>query len=336
MATFEKFDPHAFLGRQPQPSLAGLATLAGEDDQFANAVTGTKQGEANSDHCEGSGDCRRDPAKLAKAAKVEAQSAPGAVLSLADCLERLTELHVELRAGYVEGAVPWAFERVPGLVQRFHETEASIDRLASTGPTEAAFRSALAAHRGVWRELVARYRAHRDAVAERADPMPELPEDTTVAIGFSYGDGEPGTWNTVAVIEAATGVLREPQTQQTTVTQPVPQRAASAAKPVTVLDRIEATWKPGELIAYRDGSQLVTVKYAGVGTDGKVNVWPNKGAVRAIPVEAIALDWKPDAAAVFEERLCIMLEAGVPEDVARTRAEACTREYLARLTRGGA
>jgi len=32
---------------------------------------------------------------------------------------------------------------------------------------------------------------------ERCDQMPELPEDVRYAIGFSYGDGEPGTWDVV-------------------------------------------------------------------------------------------------------------------------------------------
>jgi len=48
----------------------------------------------------------------------------------------------------------------------------------------------------------------------------------------------------------------------------------------------------------------------------------------------VALDWCPDAAELFEERLSIMLAAGVPEDVARERAEACTLEYVDRLRDG--
>lgn len=103
-----------------------------------------------------------------------------------------------------------------------------------------------------------------------------------------------------------------------------------------LLDRIEATWKPGEWLAYRDGDDLLTAKYAGTSTDGKVNVWLADGAVRAVPADAVALDWCPDAAEIFEERLSIMLAAGVPEDVARPRAEHCTREYLDRLQGGAA
>jgi hypothetical protein len=65
-------------------------------------------------------------------------------------------------------------------------------------------------------------------------------------------------------------------------------------------------------------------------------VWLADGALRAIPPEAVALDWSPDAASTFEERLSIMLEAGVPEALARERAERCTREYLDRVAGGAA
>ncbi len=184
MATFQKFDPHAFLSGNPQPSLAGLATLAGEEGEFKTAAAATKQEKTDSDDCSGSRNCHSDPAKLAKAAKVQAQSTPDAVLGIADCLECLAELYVELRAAYIEGALPWAFEHIPDLVQRFHDTEASIDRLASTGPAEAAFHSALAAHCGVWRELFARYRAHQERQAER---------QLQVAVGIGCGSGKLGT-----------------------------------------------------------------------------------------------------------------------------------------------
>ena len=98
-----------------------------------------------------------------------------------------------------------------------------------------------------------------------------------------------------------------------------------------LLDHIEATWKPGEWLAYRDGGELLTASYASTNTAGMVNVWLADGALRAIAPEAVALDWLPAAAEVFEERLSIMLAAGVPEDVARVRAEACIREYIERL-----
>ena len=58
-------------------------------------------------------------------------------------------------------------------------------------------RAALAARVACWREISARYRAHLERQAERADPMPELREATVLAIGVSYGDGEPGTWDMV-------------------------------------------------------------------------------------------------------------------------------------------
>ena len=101
------------------------------------------------------------------------------------------------------------------------------------------------------------------------------------------------------------------------------------------LVRIDASWKPGERIAYRDEGRLVTAKFAGVSTCSAVNVWLADGALRAIPPESVALDWHPYVAEEFEERLSIMIAAGVPEDEARVRAEVCTREYLDRF-RGGA
>ena len=99
----------------------------------------------------------------------------------------------------------------------------------------------------------------------------------------------------------------------------------------TLADRIEATWKPGEWIAYRDVGQLLTAKYAGVAMSGRVNLWLSDGALRSVVPEAVALDWAPDAAEIFERRLEVMLRVGVPEDVARVRAELCTREYFRRL-----
>lgn len=95
-----------------------------------------------------------------------------------------------------------------------------------------------------------------------------------------------------------------------------------------LLEQIGSTWRPGEWIAYRDvAGRLITVKFAGVATDGAINVWLLDGSICAVSVETIALDWLPDAAMVFEERLAIMISAGVPIDIARVRAEACTLEY---------
>jgi hypothetical protein len=103
-----------------------------------------------------------------------------------------------------------------------------------------------------------------------------------------------------------------------------------------LLTRILATWNAGELIAFRDKNSLFTAKFDTVTTIGKVEVTIQlaDGALRTVPVEAVALDWSRDGVEIFAERLCIMLEAGVPGEVARLRAEECTREYLDRL-RGG-
>lgn len=96
--------------------------------------------------------------------------------------------------------------------------------------------------------------------------------------------------------------------------------------------RIEQKWKPGHRIAYRDAAgSLEVVRFMGVSVGGAVNFWTNDGLGRPVPVESVALDWVPDAAEIFEERLAIMLEADVPEEVARERAEALTREYLKRI-----
>lgn len=99
-----------------------------------------------------------------------------------------------------------------------------------------------------------------------------------------------------------------------------------------VLAQVEAGWKPGERIAYRDdGGRLETARYAGTNTNGGVNVWTADGVTRAVPMDAIALDWVPDWAFIYEERLAIMLDAGVSEPTARARAEQCTWEYLQRI-----
>lgn len=99
----------------------------------------------------------------------------------------------------------------------------------------------------------------------------------------------------------------------------------------STLDGIAARWKPGEPIAYRDAhGRLEVAKYAGISLAGCVNVWTHDGITRALPTSSIAMDCLPDAAEMLEERLAIMLEAGVPEEVARVNAEACTRDFLSR------
>ena len=139
---------------------------------------------------------------LALAKRIQAEQAatkPGADvrLSPADCLELLCAFHGENEAAYQLGALPWAFENCLELKRRFEETEAAIDRLAGQRPTEAGFRAALEAHRAIWWEIAGRYRAHLEQQAERSDPMPELPDNTVLAIGVSYADREPGTWDVV-------------------------------------------------------------------------------------------------------------------------------------------
>ncbi len=182
MPTFEKFDPHAFLTGHGRPALAGLATLAAGEGGFAPADDAAEQQKSNPDQTLKSGDHEAAPAKVARAAKVQSPGTANAVLSPADCLELLTELHAELRSAYVEGGLPWAMANLPELARRFRDTEAAIDRLAGARPTEAEFRQALAAHAAVWRELIARYRASQERQAEHADPMPELPLDAVAAV----------------------------------------------------------------------------------------------------------------------------------------------------------
>ncbi len=113
-------------------------------------------------------------------------------LSLVDCVALLDAMHAELRAEYEPNALGWVFDTLPDLVQQLHDTEARIDALAKTtgGPTEADFREALAVRATVWRAMVARYRAHREQHGE-------LPDDAALAVGVSYGDGQPGTWDVV-------------------------------------------------------------------------------------------------------------------------------------------
>ncbi len=100
-----------------------------------------------------------------------------------------------------------------------------------------------------------------------------------------------------------------------------------ASKPavleILALERVRETWKPGEWLAYREGDALFASKYAGIGPAGHINLTLADGALRAIPVHRVALEWGPDASEAYEERLCLMLEAGVSEGDARERAEAC-------------
>jgi hypothetical protein len=114
--------------------------------------------------------------------------------SLADCM---TLIHKAFEAvEYVAGALG-QLDTDPDLWRWFHETEAAIDAAVKAGPTEGELRAALAAHVAVIGECVARKRAQQEAAADRVDPMPDLTDDTVGAVGFSYGDGTPGTWDAV-------------------------------------------------------------------------------------------------------------------------------------------
>jgi hypothetical protein len=115
-------------------------------------------------------------------------------LDAADCMILVRECFEAVE--YVGGALA-LLDADPDLCRRFRETETAIDAAVDAGPTEGEFRAALAAHVAVIGECVARKRAQQEAAAERADPMPQLTDDTVGAVGFSYGDGAPGTWDMV-------------------------------------------------------------------------------------------------------------------------------------------
>jgi len=114
----------------------------------------------------------------------------GGPLDISDCMVLIGRTFQSLEAEYKSGALS-VLDTDYDLRARFDTTEASINDLAKVpgGPTESDFRKALAEHAAVWRELIARYRARQE---RQADPMPELPEDTALAIGISYGDDQPG------------------------------------------------------------------------------------------------------------------------------------------------
>ena len=116
--------------------------------------------------------------------------------SLADCMALIRETFEAVAAEYVDGALT-LLGTDPDLCRRFHATEGAIDAAVKAGPTEhelRAARAALAAHVAVIQEACQRRRAQREAAA---DIMPELPDDTALAVGVSYGDGKPGMWDVV-------------------------------------------------------------------------------------------------------------------------------------------
>ena len=110
-----------------------------------------------------------DLAKRIRAAGAVTEPTADARLTLLDCVRALDKMYAEIRAGYEPGALPWALDTCPDLAQRFHDTEDAIDRLAGDGPTEATWREALDAHAAVWRELIARYRAHTERRREERE-----------------------------------------------------------------------------------------------------------------------------------------------------------------------
>lgn len=139
----------------------------------------------------------------------------------------------------------------------------------------------------------------------------------------------------VRLVPAGPGLIAKPASKLTDADRQAIHTCKAGLLRLLLLDRIETAWKPGEWLAHRDGRQLLTAKYAGTSTEGTVNVWLANGTVEAIAAEAVALDWCPDAAEIFEERLSIMLEAGIREDVAPQRSEECTREYSRRIEAAG-
>lgn len=133
---------------------------------------------------------------LARRLRDSEPTSTAAPLDPADCLGLIRATFDVVAADYVDGALA-LLNTDPDLCRRFHDTEAAIYAAVNAGPTEAELRAALAACVAVIRECCQRKLAQRDGTAERADPMPELPEDAAVAVGVSYGDGQPGTWDVV-------------------------------------------------------------------------------------------------------------------------------------------
>jgi hypothetical protein len=112
-------------------------------------------------------------------------------LDLPDCVTLIRETFEAVATEYLDGALA-LLDTDPDLCRRFHDTEAAIDAAVKAGPTEGELRAALAAHVAVIREACQRRRAQREAAA---DTMPELPDDATAAVGFTYATG--GAWVSV-------------------------------------------------------------------------------------------------------------------------------------------
>ena len=111
---------------------------------------------------------------LARRLRRSEPDAPTPRLDLVDCAVLIRETFEAVEADYVDGALA-LLDSDPELCHRFH----------------------LAARVAVIHEACERQRARQAARAEQPDPMPELPADTVAAVGVSYGDGKPGTWDVV-------------------------------------------------------------------------------------------------------------------------------------------
>ncbi len=101
---------------------------------------------------------------LTLAKKIEQELAGNAArrIELPEVLQMLSGMHAEIQnMAYEAGALPWAMS-LPDIRRQFEDTEAAIFQIAAAGPTEGAFREAIAAHTKVWFEIVARYHAHRE------------------------------------------------------------------------------------------------------------------------------------------------------------------------------
>jgi len=88
--------------------------------------------------------------------------AEGTRLSLDECSAILDAAVTDLGTWYTAGALPWAEANVPELIAQLRDTEAVLDALNKSEPTEADWRAAVTAYMATWREISDRCRAHRE------------------------------------------------------------------------------------------------------------------------------------------------------------------------------
>jgi hypothetical protein len=126
-------------------------------------------------------------------------------LSPAECQEVLRRA---FNAVLVESDVFLVIEGDPARWRRFKSTEEAVDAAARSGPTLEQFEAVVGLHIAVIRAAAAAMGPVRPAGdagddrrvlarfgnGQRPDEMPELPDDTVAAVGFSFGDGRPGQW----------------------------------------------------------------------------------------------------------------------------------------------